>query len=202
MANKEALLKRRPVNTPLANAKSQTGVSLLEFILGLVILAIVLAGVSLFSLGHAQRLDPVFQFRAVSLAEALVEQVWSVKYDEHNNPSLQQRCGINAPEPPECLNQPSASEPKLSQFRSVDDFQWWCEAKPPGAAINGHTLAEQLALPQPQLYQRFTVDVCVDKPTELTVASGSQQAVKPVTITVNMGHSGQLSFRLLRANIR
>lgn len=178
--------------------KKAAGVSLLEFVLGLVILAIVLVGVSLFYMGQPQRLDPVFQFRAVALAEALAEQVLSVKYDDRNEPSLQQRCGINGE--PACHNNPTAEERKLSQFRHVDDFSRWCDKEEGEGSINGQALAEQLALPEPQLYHRFTVAVCVDKPT--ITSTVLTEAVKPVTITVNMGHSGQLAFRLERANIR
>lgn len=175
----------------------QVGVSLLEFVIGLVLLAIVLLGVTLFYANYTRQLDPVFQFRAVSLAEALTEQVLAVKYDHANQPYQQLRCGVNTGV---CSNQRLAGHDKISQFTAVDDFQFWCNSNEPGIAgpINGQTLAEQLELPHPNLYQRLTLSSCVTAETDDQAPS---QPYKRVSINVKIDGGDSLSFILHRYNI-
>ncbi|GGB54081.1 hypothetical protein GCM10011502_29040 [Oceanisphaera marina] len=175
----------------------QAGISLLEFVLGLALLAIVMLGVTLFYLSQSRQLDPVFQFRAVSLAEALAEQVLAVKYDVNNNPAAQERCNAGA-----CSNSPSTqaiANPKLTNFIAVDDFQLWCNNSENGAKgdIDGEKLAAELNLPQIQLYRRFTIETCValndDDPANI---------FKQVDIKISIDQGDTLSFILHRYNIR
>ncbi|MGR7921713.1 type IV pilus modification PilV family protein [Zobellella denitrificans] len=182
-------------------AARQGGVSLLEFVLGLTILAIVLVGSTLFFAAQPRLLDPVFQYRAVALAEALAEQILAVRYDPGNDPAAQQRCGISTGATV-CENKPSAqaeAEPRLGNFTAVDDFQLWCNNGHHGAlgAIDGELLAEQLALPATPLYRRFKVETCVGSETD-----DSGQPFKKVTIDVDIDQGGTLSFVLHRYNIR
>ncbi|WP_417614485.1 type IV pilus modification PilV family protein [Oceanisphaera sp.] len=183
------------------HSAKQTGLSLVEFVLGLVILAIVLVGVGIFFSSQHRQLDPVFQFRAVSLAEALTEQIWSVKYDDNNNPSVQERCGIT-PSVIGCINTSSlASTANIKDFTVVDDFNLWCGAN----AIDGQTLASDLGLPAPELYSRFNVETCVESPPALM--PGYDEAnpvlfVKKVRINIIIIQGGTLTFELHRYNIR
>lgn len=192
----------------------QRGVSLIEFVLGIVILGIVLAGVSLFYAGQPQRLDAVFQFRAVSLAEALAEQVVSVQYDGNNDPSMQLRCGLHEIEgvPLPCNNAPYNPDEiidgevvgfSLQKFTALDDFNLWCDTP-----ADGQLLASELGMPSPQLYSRFKVKTCVTKPAPpplglaATAAEYADHFKKEVTITLSIANSGDLSFVLHRYNIR
>ena len=175
----------------------QTGVSLLEFVLGLVLLSIVLLGVTLFFASQKQQLDPVFQFRAVSLAEAVAEQILAVKYDKNNNPFEQKRCGVN--DVLSCSNLRDITHNKLSEFEQVDDFQLWCKNGENGAvgAIKGELLAEQLQLPRKELYKKFLVETCVDISHVLEEAP-----YKEVTINLSIDLGAGISFKLQRYNIR
>lgn len=181
---------------------AQAGVSLLEFVIGLVLLAIILLGVTLFSVNQARQLDPVFQFRAVSLVEAVVEQVLVVKYDAENNPYQKVRCDISSEEgqlpQASCSNTIVATDNKITEFTVVDDFQWWCDSNAPagGGAIAGHLLAQQLGLPHPHLYRRLSIVSCV-KPIE----EASNPPYKRVTIKVNINAGDSLTFSLHRYNI-
>lgn len=186
--------------------KRARGVSLLEFVLGLVVLAIVLVSVSLFMISQPQRLDAVFQFRAIALAEALSEQVLSAQYDGANQPGQQLRCGID-PEAEACRNAPYDPQEvvdgaplgeHLHHFTAVDDFQLWCEEE--YAPIEGAKLAAQLGLPSPELYQRFTVSVCVTLPA--ADAEGAAKFLKQVHLALTVAGSGTLAFDLYRYNIR
>lgn len=174
----------------------QAGVSLLEFVIGLVLLAIILLGVTLFYSSYTRQLDPVFQFRAVSLAEAVAEQVLAVKYDAANNPFEQKRCGEDGAAA--CANTPTASPAQaeqglISAFSVVDDFALWCNN-----AIAGNTLAQQLGLSRVELYQRFTVSSCVEPMPKI----GGEPAYKKVSIKVSIDSGSSISFQLQRYNIR
>ncbi|WP_107852470.1 type IV pilus modification PilV family protein [Oceanimonas marisflavi] len=181
--------------------RRNTGLSLLEYVIGLAILAIVLVGVGLFFLSQPRQLDPVFQFRAVTLGEALAEQVLAVKYDDNNKPDKQQRCvnkdankekesGKEPNKGNHCKNEATARSAYLSQFEHVDDFRLWCgEDK----AIAGDELAQQLGLSRTGLYVRYTVQTCIEheKGTYL----------KQVIITISDQNGSDLSFTLHRYNI-
>lgn len=174
----------------------QAGVSLLEFVLGLVLLSIVLLGITLFYAGQKQQLDPVFQFRAVSLAEALAEQVLAVKYDANNNPFTQTRCGVDLPLT--CSNARENDHDTLNTFDNVDDFNLWCDKEGAGGTpINGATLAAQLGLTRTELYKNFTVQVCVD-----TDHVFEQPPYKEVSINISINSGTDITFKLQRYNIR
>ena len=181
-----------------SNSCRNSGVSLLEYVLGLAILAIVLVGVGLFFLSQPRQLDPVFQFRAVSLAEALAEQVLAVKFDANNNPAAQERCDPTVPF--DCANRPQVSaSDAVSSFAVVDDFQLWCTDGTNGAqgAIDGEILADQLGLPETQLYRRFTIETCVAVNND-----DLDNIFKQVEINVSIEQGDTLSFILHRYNIR
>ncbi|WP_346350556.1 prepilin-type cleavage/methylation-like protein [Oceanimonas sp. AH20CE76] len=171
--------------------RANAGLSLLEYVIGLAILAIVLVGAGLFFVSQPRQLDPVFQFRAVSLAEALAEQVLAVQYDAANNPHAQIRCDGG-----ECNNAPTAAaqaNPVLDNFSVVDDFHLWCDDN----AITGDALAAQLALTQQQLYARYTVETCVTLETD-----DAGTAFKKVLIAIADQNGADVSFTLHRYNIR
>ncbi|ART79248.1 prepilin-type cleavage/methylation-like protein [Oceanisphaera avium] len=167
----------------------QAGVSLIEFIIGLVLLAIILLGSTLFFASQQQQLDPVFQFRAVALAEALAEQMLAVKYDANNNPFEQIRCGIK--DAPACSYEREPSHLSLADFTQLDDFNLWC-----ADAMNGASLAEQLGLDKSELYQRFTVETCI------TASETSTPVYKKVAIKIAMAGGADLTLTMRRYNIR
>lgn len=171
----------------------EQGVSLLEYVVGLAVLAIVMVGVGLFFLSQPRQLDPVFQFRAVSLAEALVDEVLSAQYDDANNPDLQVRCS-DAGEEPACVNAATADGNALGDFTQLDDFGLWCGDE---AAIEGETLAGQLGLDRTGLYGRFQTQVCV-----LRDQDDAGQWFKRVTIRIEERGGSRLAFDVHRYNIR
>ncbi|GHA12092.1 type IV pilus modification PilV family protein [Oceanisphaera arctica] len=164
------------------------GVSLVELVLGIALLGIVLAGGSLFFYGQQkQRLDPVFQVRAVSLAQALSEQIIAVKFDEHNKPEQQSLCATN------CTNAhqfgPDGGETVAGDFDDVDDFHVWCEPN----GIGGDQLAAAMGL-DARYYQGYRVSVCVSE--------GSAAIYKVVEIKVTPPAGAGIDFALHRYNIR
>ncbi|PSJ48202.1 prepilin-type cleavage/methylation-like protein [Zobellella endophytica] len=177
--------------------RPEPGFSLLEFVLGLVILAIALVGVTLFFAAQPRQLDPVFQFRAVSLAEALAEQILAVPYDAQNNPAMQRRCDITAGAGV-CSaaagygTEHEADRGIITRFDDVDDFHDWCTSP-----VAGTRLAADLGLPDTALYSRFQVTSCVTPQTD-----EAGQPYKQIRLTVRQVGSGELSLLLNRYNIR
>ncbi|MDP5291772.1 prepilin-type cleavage/methylation-like protein [Oceanimonas sp. CHS3-5] len=173
--------------------RRNAGLSLLEYVVGLAVLAIILVGAGLFFLSQPRQLDPVFQFRAVALAEALAEQVLAVKYDEKNKPDEQERCSTD------CTKEedfgPDGSESELTDFDDVDDFHLWCGDE---NAISGDVLAgeEQLNLSHATLYSRYKINTCVEEKSD-----GSAD-YKKVIITIADKSGSDISFILHRYNIR
>lgn len=179
----------------LHNIRRNSGVSLVEYVLGLAILAIVLVGVGLFFLSQPRQLDPVFQFRAVSLAEALAEQVLAVKYDDSNNLAAQERCGITTGAEA-CSDSPSAqarANPKLTNFTAVDDFDLWCDNAIAADILVG---PDQLNLTRPDLYARYLIKTCVMAKTD-----DDGNDYKEVVIQIQDQNGADLSFTLHRYNI-
>jgi MSHA pilin protein MshD len=170
----------------------QRGVSLMELVLGMALLGIVLAGGSLFFYGQQkQRLDPVFQVRAVSLAQALSEQIIAVKYDEANNPEQQRVCEPNPPNQCTPADQfgPDGPESVLADFDDVDDFHDWCEPND----IEGEQLAAAMGL-DADYYRGYGVSVCVTE--------GAPGEYKSVAIKVTPPAGASIDFSLHRYNIR
>lgn len=177
--------------TPFNIKTKQAGVSLLEFVIGLVLLSIVLLGVTLFYANQSRQLDPVFQFRAVSLVEAVVEQVLVVKYDAANDPYQSTRCDVDKVNDVivSCNNAPTDSSGNITKFKVLDDFNQWCNTQ----GINAQKLVDDLKMPHRQLYQGIILTSCVEH------TAGT--AFKQVTITVNIKQGGDITFNLRRYNI-
>ncbi|WP_370462305.1 prepilin-type cleavage/methylation-like protein [Oceanimonas sp. MB9] len=163
--------------------------------MGLAVLAIILVGTGLFISSQPRQLDPVFQFRAVALAEVLSEQVLAVKYDGQNDPYADEhkRCGIGSA--PACRNASTAGAGAgIEDFSHVDDFRLWCGDD---NAITGNVLADQLKLTRAPLYARYTVQTCVTLNTDDPSAT-----FKEVIISIADQNGSDLSFTLHRYNIR
>lgn len=161
------------------------GIGLFELVIGIAILSVLLGGVTLFFYGQQQsRLDPVFQYRAVSLAEALGERILAVKYDHANDPDSQFTCA-----PDSCTPVASFGPEAGEDFDDVDDFHAWCGAD----AIAGDQLAAAMML-DGRYYREFSVSVCVGE--------GVAAEYKRVEIAVTSPMGGTIGFDLRRYNIR
>jgi MSHA pilin protein MshD len=170
-----------------ANPRRYRGVSLLEFVLGIALMGIVLAGCSLFFWGQRQaQLDPVLQLRATTLAHALSQQILAVKFDEQNDPYNQLLCSAA-----DCTAAdefgPEAGESVLADFDDVDDFHGWC-ASPVAAKDTG------LALLRPELYEGYQLQVCV--------STGQADKEKQILLDVLLPTGSKIGFMIHRYNIR
>lgn len=109
------------------------GFTLVEFIVGIVLLAVALTGILGLLINQApQAVDPVQQVRAAQLAQRILGEVLQKSFDErsdHNGGRF--RCGETAGSPavtyPPCTDTasygPESGETRPYQFNDVDDYQ-------------------------------------------------------------------------------
>jgi MSHA pilin protein MshD len=109
------------------------GFTLIEFIVGIVLLAVALTGILGLLVKQAPKaVDPVQQVRAAQLAQRILSEVLQKSFDEHSDHNGGRfRCGETAGTPavtyPACTDSasygPDSGETRPYQFNDVDDYQ-------------------------------------------------------------------------------
>ena len=109
------------------------GFTLVEFVVGIVLLAVALTGILGLLINQApQAVDPVQQVRAAQLAQRILGEMLEKSFDEHSDHNGGRfRCGETAGTPPvtypACTDTanygPEGSEIRPYQFNDVDDYQ-------------------------------------------------------------------------------
>ena len=109
------------------------GFTLIELIVGIVLLAIALTGILGLLVNQApQAVDPVQQVRAAQLAQRILGEMLEKSFDEHSDHNGGRfRCGETAGTPavtyPACTDSanygPDSGETRPYQFNDVDDYQ-------------------------------------------------------------------------------
>lgn len=109
------------------------GFTLVEFVVGIVLLAITLTGILGLLINQApQAVDPVQQVRAAQLAQRILSEALQKSFDEHSDHNGGRfRCGETAGTPPvthpPCTDTasygPESGETRPYQFNDADDYQ-------------------------------------------------------------------------------
>ncbi|GKR03555.1 prepilin-type N-terminal cleavage/methylation domain-containing protein [Aeromonas caviae] len=117
----------------MRSPKIRRGFTLVEFVVGIVLLAIALTGVLGLLINQApQAVDPVQQVRAAQLAQRILGEALQKSFDEHSDHNGGRfRCGETAGTPPvthpPCTGTadygPEGGELRPYQFNDVDDYQ-------------------------------------------------------------------------------
>lgn len=155
----------RPDNTasrPSRPAGRRRGLTLVEVVIAMTILAFaVLVIVQMVSAGQAQTYAALHDLRALSLAEAMLEEVVSLPFDDPDGAS-------NAG--------PESGETSRALFDNADDFHGFTED--PGA------LADASGDLYPREYQAFTRSVRVVASTTNVAELGGAVTGQTITVTV------------------
>jgi len=87
----------------MPSLKARRGFTLIEFVVGIVLLAIALTGILGLLVNQApQSVDPVQQVRAAQLAQRILNEVLQKSFDEHSDHNGGRfRCGETVGTPPE-----------------------------------------------------------------------------------------------------
>ncbi len=104
----------------------QNGLSLIEMIVTIVVLAIALVGITfMINVGLSRNADTMIQVQAVALAEAYLDEIMGKRFDENTRPSGIPPCRASAPPPRQCTAEgsfgPDGGETR-SRYDDVDDY--------------------------------------------------------------------------------
>lgn len=103
------------INPSLKNIVLQTGVTLIELIVFIVVVSIaLLALTNVFNQAAMSNVDPLIRIRALEAAQAKLDEIIALKYDEATPTGGIPACSL-------CTNTPD------SNYNDVDDFHGWSD---------------------------------------------------------------------------
>lgn len=193
-------------------ARRVAGFTLLELVVGMVLLALALVMITgvLAPLVSQQR-EPLYQVRAAELAQALLGEIAGRSFDEHSDRSglttnnRYRYCGaISLTELEESsgdCTEPADYGPEgesHDQFNDVDDFNAYCPSQG-GSAISGDAYAALRGL-DPTLYAHFSLTACVRNAPQWQGGSGRTDLAKRYEVTVTTPSGEALPFTGYRSN--
>lgn len=203
---------------PSLNARS--GFTLIEFIVGIVLLAVALTGILGLLVNQAPKaVDPVQQVRAAQLAQRILNEVLQKSFDaqsDHNGGRF--RCGETAGNPavpyPACTDSagygPDAGEMRPYQFNDVDDYQTSvicarglasCDAG--WVPANYFSAQSGQGLDESE-YRQFGIKVRVSgvdlTKAALPACTGTCFTGKRIELSVRLPDRSELAFALYRGN--
>ncbi|KFZ31180.1 hypothetical protein IDSA_00120 [Pseudidiomarina salinarum] len=170
------------------------GFTLIEIVIGIVVLAIALVGLSATLFPQAQRsVDPIYQVRATELGQSLLTEIVSLSFDQRNNQAGgDNRCSDS---PPRVCTDPANLGPEGGESREdyndVDDFNGFSTS---GDLLTGATISE--------LYRNFTVSVSVCYTTSVSgTCTNNITNYKKVETQVITPNDLIITFSAYRGNI-
>jgi len=194
------------------SAKGAQGFTLLELVVGMVLLALALVLITgVLAPMVSQQREPLYQVRAAELAQALLGEIAGRSFDENSDRTgltsnnRYPYCGaISLTELEESsgdCTDPDDYGPdseSYSQFDDVDDFNAYCPSLG-GSAISGDAYASLRGL-DPTLYAHFSLTVCVSNAPQWQAGSSRTDLAKRYRVTVTTPSGEALPFTGYRSN--
>jgi len=158
-----------------SHRRAARGFTLIELIVGITLVAI---AATLFTKlivpAVRQSAEPLVQQRAASLAEALMDEILSKRYDENTPEGGVPPCSASTTPCSTTLG-PDTGETSRADYDDVDDYNVYCGSGVTVTDANGTALAN---------YSSFRMSICVSYDTTYT---GVAQSAKRITVTVLPG---------------
>lgn len=190
----------------MRSPKARRGFTLIEFVVGIVLLAIALTGILGLLINQApQGVDPVQQVRGAQLAQRILGEVLQKSFDEHSDHNGGRfRCAETVGTPaityPACTPVaeygPDGGEMRPYEFNDVDDFDTagnWVDA-------NQFTQTDAEGVSD-QEYRHYQVRIAVTPDTLFgSPGLGAESIGKRITLTVRLPDGSELVFGLYRGN--
>ena|SRR5690554_5879017 len=176
---------------------SQQGFTLVELIIGLVVLGLAVVMLAMLFFPQAQRsAEPILQTRAAGLGQALMLEIMSKSFDQHSDRTGGLlRCGETVA--PACT-EPTALGPDNGEtralFNDVDDYH--------GLNSSDAPLSDALGQAIGQRYPNFSyaIDVCYYDVEEKECSPDRITPYKLITITITTPLGQDIGFSAVRGN--
>ncbi|MFA3791468.1 prepilin-type N-terminal cleavage/methylation domain-containing protein [Aliiglaciecola sp. SL4] len=199
---------------PVTNSKAQTGFTLIELIIGIVVFAVALTFItSLISPQAGKSVDPIMQVRATELANTIIREISAMSYDENSGNSI--RCnddlnndgdlddvGESSCTPIESFG-PDDSEYRNntnSNFDDVDDYHGLQQGAGFADAVIRNSLGEILLVDGQNLYAGFSVSVSVTYDGDMDGVTDTDQSAKLILVNVTTSGGETIAFSAYRSN--
>ncbi|WP_258807461.1 prepilin-type N-terminal cleavage/methylation domain-containing protein [Pseudidiomarina sp. CB1] len=185
--------QRSPLTWPsVTAATSMRGFTLIELIIGVVVLAFALSLVATLIFPQALRsAEPVLQVRAANLAQAFIEEIQGKSFDENSDRSGGSlRCGETGA--PACSSTLGPDSETRERFDDIDDYHLLHVAQP--------NLQDALGTDISDDYRGFSyaIEVCYSDPQGS--CSGTVTRFKRVQVTFTTAQSQDFTFAFIKGN--
>lgn len=172
----------------------QHGLTLIEIVVGLVVLAIAIIGFSSALLPQAQRsVDPVYEARATELGQSLLNEIMYLDFDEANLQGAGDTfCNVGAQQR-QCSTILGPEELQRNRWNDVDDYDGFTAA---GELLTGDVISD--------LYIDYDVSVTVCyTPTVggVCVPDTQIEEYKKIQVDVTTPNGQVITFAVFRGNI-
>lgn len=183
------------------NAKQNGGFTLIELILGMVVLAIVMTIITaLLSPQARQSADPVVQIRATELGQALMNEILAKSFDEKSDRSPPwTRCGENGVTcttliTPSPSNQtPNDEGASREDYNDVDDYH--------GLKLVDGDFKNSLEEDVSDYYKGFTAEIRVVYDDDFDgTNSDTNKIAKLITVTITASNNEVYGFSAYKGN--
>ena len=172
------------MSTFIKGKHRQRGVTLVELIISIVIIAIAMAAVlSAFSLSISQSADPLWRNKSLKLAQLYLDEILAKNYD-HNTPMG----GLPPVASPSCAGLGSEGGETRATYNDVDDYNSLTDAPP--VSLIGNLDAS---------YASYSVSVTVSCDGTRVGASANSQA-KKISVLITPPGQAAVVFSAYKGN--
>ena len=181
--------------------RNQRGFTLIEIVVGMVVLAISLVIVTGIFLPQANNtVTPMYQIKATALGKRIMDQVLIRYYDETStNSGRFIRCGeailgiVQFPCSSDLGTDGSEVSSAPGNFNDVDDYNIYCGNSDPGAALASFTNE------YPGYGLRICVSFAADK-FDSNLTSGVTDVAKRIRVTISMPNDEAIELTAFKGN--
>ncbi|WP_017221682.1 type IV pilus modification PilV family protein [Moritella dasanensis] len=183
----------------------QRGFTLIEIVVGIVVLAVALTIVTGVFLPQANKMtSPMYQIKATALGKSIMNQVLIRYYDDVNVRSGSfspcTSCTDDAdlgPEFPESRVNPN-------NFNDVDDYNVYCDVNHDGSAntnYNPQLARQQLTNNSDNSYNGYGIRICVSLAADKFVTgSTANNVAKRISLTIFMPNNEEITLTSFKGN--